>query len=364
MFVTTALPGGTLDVTVHEKQDDGTIKEIHKVTGGPYGGNKVNHQFEGLLDELFGAEKLYEYRKLFPIDWLHLKNDFEEKKRGLRSQQKKETRIRLPYSFVSTVNEFLPHSLARYGEGEIQLQRNEYLCLGPSVMTKQFEPVLEAMKDHLDVLLSQPKLSKVRVMLLVGGFAESPILQQKIMEKFNSRCRVIVPRDAAKAVVQGAVMFGQLPDRISQRVMSTTYGCACCRDFIRGVHPNEKKLMADGVEKCCDLFACFVKEDEVVTLGQRIRQVFHPVYANQTEVPFGFYTSNKVDAQFVTEPGLTKIGNLVVHSPVTSSGRDREIEVSLYFGGTEITATALDVSSGKVKQTTLEFFPKSEKIEK
>lgn len=61
---------------------------------------------------------------------------------------------------------------------------------------------------------------------------------------------------------------------------------------------------------------------------------------------------------------MTKIGNLVVHSPVTSSGRYREIEVSLYFGGTEITATALDVSSGKVKQTTLDFFPKSEKIEK
>ena len=101
-----------------------------------------------------------------------------------------------------------------------------------------------------------------------------------------------------------------------------------------------------------------------MSLGQRIRQVFHPVYANQIEVRFGFYTSNKVDAKFVTEPGLTKIGNLVVHSPVSSSGRDREIEVSLYFGGTEITATALDVSSGKVKQTTLDFFPNSEKIEK
>ncbi|XP_022801917.1 heat shock 70 kDa protein 12A-like isoform X1 [Stylophora pistillata] len=358
-YMVVDIGGGTLDVTVHEKQDDGRIREIHKVTGGPYGGNKVNHQFEGLLDELFGAEKLYEYRKLFPIDWLHLKNDFEEKKRGVRSQQKKETRIRLPYSFVSTINKFLPHSLARYGEGEIKLQRNEYLCLSPSVMIKQFEPVLEAMKDHLDVLLSKPELSKVKVMLLVGGFAESPILQQKIMEKFNCRCRVIVPRDAAKAVVQGAVMFGQLPDRISQRVMSTTYGCACCRDFIQGIHPNEKKFIADGVEKCRDLFACFVKEDEEVKLGQRIRQVFHPVYANQTEVPFGFYTSSNADAQFVTEPGLTKIGNLVVHSPVTRGGRDRDIEVSLYFGGTEITATALDVSSGNVKQTTLDFFPKS-----
>ena len=258
------------------------------MTGGPYGGNRVNHQFEGLLDELFGDEKLYEYRKLFPIDWLRLKNDFEKKKRGLRSQQKKETRIRLPYSFVSTISEFLPHSLARYGEGEIQMQRNEYLCLGVSVMTKQFEPVLEAMKDHLDVLLSQPKLSKVRVMLLVGGFAESPILQQKIMEKFNSRCRVIVPRDAAKAVVQGAVMFGQLPDRISQRVMSTTYGCACCRDFIRGVHPNEKKLMADGVEKCRDLFACFVKEDEVVTLVKESGKSFIQYMLTKQKYPLDF----------------------------------------------------------------------------
>ena len=29
-------------MTVHEIQDDGTIKEIHKVTGGPYGGIYVN----------------------------------------------------------------------------------------------------------------------------------------------------------------------------------------------------------------------------------------------------------------------------------------------------------------------------------
>ena len=319
----------------------------------------MNHQFEGLLDELFGAEKLYEFRKLFPVDWLRLKNDFEEKKRVLRSLQNKETRIRLPHSFISTINEFLPDSLERYGEGEIRLQKKEYLCLSPRVMMKQFEPVLEAMKDHLDVLLSKPELSKVKVMLLVGGFAESPVLQQELMRKFNGRCRVIVPRDAAKAVVQGSVMFGKLPGKISQRVVATTYGCACSRDFIEGVHPKEKKFIADGVAKCRDLFACFVQENEPVKLGQRIRQVFHPVYANQTEITFGFYTSSNANAQFVTDPGLTKIGNLLVQSPDTRSGRDRDIEISLYFGGTEITATALDVSSGNVEQTTLDFFSKS-----
>ena len=165
------------------------------------------------------------------------------------------------------------HSLERYGEGEIKLLKKEYLCLSPSVIMKQFEPVLEAMKDHLDVLLSKTEFSKVKVMLLVGGFAESPILQQEIMKKFNGRCRVIVPRDAAKAVIQGAVMFGKLPGKISQSVVATTYGCDCSRDFVEGVHPKEKKFIADDIEKCRDLFACFVQENETVKLGQRIRQV-------------------------------------------------------------------------------------------
>ena len=349
------LLGGTLDVTVHEKQDDGSIKEIYKVTGGPYGGIKVNHQFEGLLDELFGAEKLYEYRKLFPSDWLRLIGDFEDKKRGLRALQNRETRIRLPRSFCTSVPEILPHSMERYGE-EVKIFRNEYLCLSPRVMKKQFEPVLEAMKEHLAVLLSKPELSRVKVMLLVGGFAESPLLQQEIKNEFAHRCRVIVPRDAAKAVVQGAVMFGKMPSKITERVVATTYGCACSRDFIEGVHPNEKKFVADGIEKCRDLFSHFVKENEVVKVGQRIRQVFHPVYANDTEIKFGFYTSPTTNAQFVTDPGLANIGSLKVQSPDTRRGRDREIEVSLYFGGTEITATALDVTSGNVEQTTLDFF--------
>jgi len=44
--------GGTLDATVYENLDDGSIKESYKVTGGPYGGMKVNYQFQNLLDEV------------------------------------------------------------------------------------------------------------------------------------------------------------------------------------------------------------------------------------------------------------------------------------------------------------------------
>ncbi|KAL9960010.1 hypothetical protein ACROYT_G033400 [Oculina patagonica] len=348
--------GGTLDVTVHEKQDDGTIKEIYKVTGGPYGGMKVNHQFEGLLNEVFGDQKLYDYRGQFPSDWLKLMNDFEAKKRGIRALENKETRIRLPRSFVSWINDFLTTALRRYGSGEVKILNDEYLCLSSRVMVKLFQPVLEAMKDHLKVLLSEPSLSKVKAMLLVGGFANSLLLQDEIKKEFSKRCRVIIPSDASIAVVQGAVIFGKRPGKITQRVISKTYGADCCRDFIKGVHPEGKKFVANGKEMCSDVLNCFVKENDVVKLGQRIRSMYRPLYPDEKQIQYSFYAANNPNALLVTETGVKRIGKVVVQSPETWRGLNRELEVSMYFGGTEITATARDISSGNTAQTTLDFF--------
>ena len=350
--------GGTLDVTVHERKDDGTMKEIYKVTGGPYGGSKVNHQFEGLMNELFGDQELYEYRKVFPSDWLKLKNDFEEKKRNNRALQGKETKILLPVSLTTTAKEIRPQARERYGE-EVKIVREEYLSLSSRVIIDLFSPVLEAMKEHLLTLLNKDELSKVNVILVVGGFAVSPVLQQQIQGELSKRYRVITPRNADKAVVQGAVMFGKMPNKITARIVRITYGVDCSRDFIPGVHPEEKKFVADGIEKCRDIFACFVKENDTVMFGQFIRRKFNPVRANDTSITFGFYTAEDPNAQFVTDRGMTKIATVTVQSPDTHKGRDREVEVSMYFGGTEITATALDVSSGNVEQIRLDFFAKS-----
>lgn len=348
--------GGTLDVTVHEKQDDGTIKEIYKVTGGAYGGMKVNHQFEGLLNQVFGDQKLYDYRGQFPSDWLKLMNDFEAKKRGVRAIQNKETRIRLPRSFVSWINDYLTAALRRHGAGEVKILHDEYLCLSSRVMVKLFEPVLEAMKDHLKELLGKPQLSKVKVMLLVGGFANSLLLQDEIKRVFSTRCRVVVPPDASIAVVQGAVLFGKRPETITQRVLSKTYGADCCRDFIKGVHPEGKKFVANGKELCSDVFNSFVKENEVVKLGQRITSMYRPLYPDEKQIKYSFYAASNPSAVLVTETGVKRIGSVVVQSPETWRGLNRELEVSMYFGGTEITATARDISSGNTAKTTLDFF--------
>lgn len=205
-------------------------------------------------------------------------NEFEGKKRGKRILDTGlMTNIRLPRSFVTLVNESYSSAMERYGTGEVKLKNNEYLSLSSGMMKKLFTPVVELIKNHLKTLMRKPRLSKVKTMLLVGGFADSPFLQDEIKKSFSRNCRVLIPHHANTVVVQGAVVFGKKPATITARVVSTTYGAACTGTFIEGVHREEKKFIVDGVERCYDLFSCFVKEDTVVKVGQRISKTYYPL---------------------------------------------------------------------------------------
>ena len=70
-------------MAVHRIAENGTIKEIDKITGGPNGGLKVNQTFKELLGQLIGEEIINTYEKKNPSDWLALMNDFEGKKTGV-----------------------------------------------------------------------------------------------------------------------------------------------------------------------------------------------------------------------------------------------------------------------------------------
>lgn len=343
-------------MTVQELQKNGSIKEVHKVTGGPHGGIKVDKEFESLLEKLFGAQNVGRYRHEYRSDWLTLKNDFEAKKRADRILDREVmTNIRLPLSFQSLASKNQTKDMHSYGSSKVKIKNGEYLALSSEMMKNLFEPTVKHIKDHLKKLLQQPKLSKVKIMLLVGGFADSALLQQEIRSAFSNRVKVLVPNKASIAVVHGAVLFGKNPGRITERVVSITYGAGCSRNFISGEHPEEKKFIVDGIEKCRDLFNLFVRENSTVRFGQKITSPYTLLRADDTEIRFNFFSASNPDSQFVTDPGMRKLGSVIVLSPDTWRGKDRKIEVSMEFGGTEITARARDVSTGNVAQTAIDF---------
>ena len=199
---------------MHEVQMDGSVKEVHQVMGQPLGGNKVNEEFKKLFVKLFGFPRLHDYQQLFAGDWLVLMNNFEMKKRSNATLYGETTRIQLPCSFISWLweKETDLDSMIKdhYNPGDVKIDDMQCLCLSQSVMSKLFQPVLTEIVSHLKGLLRKPSMSKVTVMLPVGKFAESALLQSEVKKKLSD-IRVIWPQSANVAVVQGAVMYGRQP---------------------------------------------------------------------------------------------------------------------------------------------------------
>ena len=237
----------------------------------------------------------------------------------------------------------------------MKLYGGEYLCLGPNVMKTLFEPVLSGINGHLQFLVENKELDGVKFFFLVGGFADSPLLQSTIKNEFGNRFKILIPQYASIAVVQGAVMFGKNPDAFESRIVSSSYGMRVCRLFLDGLHPEEKKFYVDGIPRCRDLFYTFVKAGEAVKVDQKKRiSGFSLLHENQKEVKIDFYTSEFNDVEFVTDEGVRKLpGGLVLQIP--DAWKPQEIEINLHFGETEIKVTVINLDSGMNETTYIDF---------
>ena len=342
------------------------MKEIYQVTGGAYGGIYVDEKFEKLLENLFGIRKVKEYRIKFPAEWLRLMNDFEMKKRGRRALDGKITRITLPRNFLEMVSAPSSSDLAtRLSKScslhDVEIYNDEFLCLGPETMKSLFDSVINGIIRHMRELMSKPALKNVNCLFMVGGFAESVILQEAVKTAFRSRYRVLVPNYAGIAVVQGATMFGQKPTIVTSRVMATTYGFQSNRNFDPKKHDPTKKIVVEGIAKCKDIFDIVVKENDVVEVGETKRFTRLPLYNDQTEVRFPFYTSTDPNVKYTTDSSVgPSIGALVVDSPDTSKGMNRNIVLCIFFGDTEIKVTGVDETSDNASAPVyLDFLTKS-----
>lgn len=349
-----------MDVTAHEVDDNDDVREIYHATGGDYGGTKVDKEFQKLLENVFGADLMDEFRRSHPSDWLVLMNDFEMKKRGDRVMKGEETRVRLPANFINLVrqenfgrndNEIIePH----YNAEQLRFSR-EYLCLGSEILKRLYEPVINSIIKTLETLLKEKELTGVTLLFLVGGFSKSPLLQAAIKEKFNPKYNILIPHDAETVVAKGAVMFGRRPHIVLERCLSETYGTGCYADFIDGFHKNEKLEIVEDKRKCKDVFSLLARENEKVKMGQCKSSIFRPVHQNQTEVSFDFFISSNPDVYYTTDAGVRKLpGRILVKSPDTSKGTKREIKLEVYFN-TEIKVIGIDVETGNEETTYIDF---------
>lgn len=70
--------------------------------------------------------------------------------------------------------------------------------------------------------MSKPEVRGVRFLFLVGGFAESPMLQKAVHKALGCLCRIIIPHNVGLTILKGAVLFGLDPTVVRTHQLKKT----------------------------------------------------------------------------------------------------------------------------------------------
>ncbi|XP_038593175.1 heat shock 70 kDa protein 12A isoform X3 [Micropterus salmoides] len=360
-YVVVDCGGGTVDLTVHQiRLPEGHLKELYKASGGPYGSIGIDYEFEKLLCRIFGQDFIDQFKVKRPAAWVDLMIAFESRKRAAAPDRTNPLNINLPFSFIDYYKKFrghsVEHALRKSNVDFVKWSSQGMLRMSPDAMNSLFKPTIDHIIQHLTELFEKPEVSDIKFLFLVGGFAESPLLQQAVQNMLQGRSRIIIPHDVGLTILKGAVLFGLDPSIIKVRRSPLTYGVGVLNRFVEGKHPLEKLLVKDGTRWCTDVFDTFITADQSVALGEMVKRSYTPAKPSQQVIVIHVYCSEKESIGFISEPGVRKCGTLRLDvSGTESTAPRREIQTLMQFGDTEIRAMAVDVSTGRTVKASIDF---------
>ncbi|XP_071337619.1 heat shock 70 kDa protein 12A isoform X2 [Trachinotus anak] len=360
-YVVVDCGGGTVDLTVHQiRLPEGHLKELYKASGGPYGSIGIDYEFEKLLCKIFGQDFIDQFKVKRPAAWVDLMIAFESRKRAAAPDRTNPLNINLPFSFIDYYKKFrghsVEHALRKSNVDFVKWSSQGMLRMSPDAMNSLFKPTIDHIIQHLTELFEKPEVSDIKFLFLVGGFAESPLLQHAVQNMLQGRSRIIIPHDVGLTILKGAVLFGLDPSVIKVRRSPLTYGVGVLNRFVEGKHPPEKLLVKDGTRWCTDVFDTFIAADQSVALGEMVKRSYTPAKPSQQVIVIHVYCSEKESVGFISESGIRKCGTLRLDvSGTESTAPRREIQTLMQFGDTEIRAMAVDVSTGRTVKASIDF---------
>ncbi|XP_053886292.1 heat shock 70 kDa protein 12B isoform X2 [Malaclemys terrapin pileata] len=357
--------GGTVDLTVHQiEQPQGTLKELYKASGGPYGAVGVDLAFETLLGQIFGEDFIATFKAKRPAAWVDLTIAFEARKRAAAPFRSNPLNVSLPFSFIDFYRRHrgqnVETALKRSSVNFVKWSSQGMLRMSSEAMNDLFQPTVSQIIRHIDDLLKKPDVKGIKFLFLVGGFAESAMLQHAVQSAFGSLCRVIIPQDVGLTILKGAVLFGLDPTIVRVRRSPLTYGVGVLNKFVEGKHPKEKLLVKEGKNWCTDIFEKFVSVDQSVALGEVVQRSYCPARVGQRKIIINIYCCATDDVVYITDPGVRKCGTISLEldeldEPSGPKSRRREIRASMQFGDTELKVAAMDVRTSKTVRAAIDF---------
>jgi len=348
----TLFTGGTVDITVHEVAANGKLRELHKATGGCWGGTTIDKAFLDLLDNIVGQKVMKLFRDENQDDFIDMMRDFEVRKRSIEPRLESKVTFRIPirlYELYGEMNEGqqLREEVRKIPSlsGKVTLTGDK-MRVNPETVMELFTATSDNIAKHIEDIFSNPVANGTSTILMVGGFSESPMLQDAIRKAFPNKI-VITPHEAGLAVLKGAVIFGHKSDEIVSRIAKYSYGLKCWSTFDPSKHPRDRMVIENGKQQVRGTFSKLVEVGESVSPDSPSKpRGFLPV-GEAYSFTIKLYASPRSDPIFVDEEDCWLVGEVSVDC------NDRKgADVSLVFGGTELEVIAVDKRG---QRTTAQF---------
>ena len=353
--------GGTVDIVTYNIDRSGKMRGINGVptTGGAHGSTYVDKKFIELLGQKLSPRALNKLRQENGLAMLQLKKTWETIKCGIDNLNSNQTKyIPLTLALHNILQEYCNqewNELAKKQKDDLNIH------LSFSEINSFFKPTLEGLVKEINEQFNYLNKRQCDVMFVVGGYSKAKLLQEEVRKKFEDSKKTIVrfPSNPELAVLYGAVYFGQNPDAWAQRISRRTYGCNSTEmPFDGKKHNISKKLYSSSYKQhyCDDIFHVFVKAGDPVLSKQPKTFTFFPLEADQKSIEFSFYSTENKNPKYVDDSDVIRydITEVITRTDI-SNGLNWQIEVSIYFGGTEIDIVIKDLNSKVIKRAKIDF---------
>ncbi|CAG8466752.1 2905_t:CDS:2 [Acaulospora colombiana] len=315
--------GGTVDLTTRELLPDSRLGEVTERTG-----------------DFCGAIRLLEEQHYGQLQYM---------------VQEFCSKVKLPFTGVKRefklyeldLDEVCP-IIKQYvsGTAKSKLEKDEWVIdLDFETVKSFFDPVIAKIIRLVSAQLNNGK--SCSAMFLVGGFSESKYLQRRIREEFNEQVKNInVPKQPQAAIVRGGLEYGLNMKVIKTRVLKWTYGIELSPQWKPG-DPPERRIAHNRI----DIFSKLVSRGTVVDVDQEFGKDLFPSIEDQVAASMKIYKTPESDGRYPDEPGMEKLGELILDFPDPYLGFNRKLRFTLTFGQMEIRAYCTNQNGKSVNAT-------------
>ena len=335
------------------------LSHLHYAPGGDWGGEKINEAIFHILEDIFGPEVMKKLNDAEP-EVFELKNEIELKKIKMNEKHEKQFSFMMNPYFTMLCREIHnknPQQIietSNYSD-KIKVKPGGRLTFDEELVRSICESVVQQIADHIQKVLKTPETSDVKTIILVGGFAESNIINEYMKKRFADY-DIKIPTDPGLAVLKGAVRYGWDKSIIVSRVCDYTYGVEAYRDYTLATDPDDKIQVIGGKQCCSGTFQKIISIGTRIKVDEEIRTKVSATTSTMTQMVVNIYRSKEKSPMFVTDKGCEKFASMIVEMPKTTGGKNRAVTILMTLGRTEITFRCHDETSGKITVQSVKYF--------